>query len=154
MSGEFHWDLRHLQIRDTLILTWGKTIRFCYNMHFPQTPARVYSGLVFYGLNNHTQYEQIKLLLYSLVKVKTLVWTCVERFLPVTHTAKMQCWFPWVSWHIFARVPYIISQTGHPNKLKKKGKINWSFIMLLPWDSMIDSFYNLIGIWNSIDLIL
>ena len=27
-----------------------KTIWFCYNTHFPQIPARVYSGLVFNGL--------------------------------------------------------------------------------------------------------
>ena len=27
-----------------------KTTWFCYNTHFPQTPARVYSGLVFNGL--------------------------------------------------------------------------------------------------------
>ena len=26
-------------------------IWFCYNTHFPLTPARVYSGLVFNGLN-------------------------------------------------------------------------------------------------------
>ena len=27
-----------------------KMIWFCYNIHFPQIPARVYSGLVFNGL--------------------------------------------------------------------------------------------------------
>ena len=30
-----------------------KTIWFCCNMHFPQTPARVYSGLVFNGLKSY-----------------------------------------------------------------------------------------------------
>ena len=38
------------------LLTRWKTIWFCYNMYFPYTPARVYSGLVFNGLTNVLDY--------------------------------------------------------------------------------------------------